>query len=408
VNKILVKSILTLFLLAELAFLVNAPAALSAEKIQLDTQISFVGQRFSIDAQLPGIWTYSLGNAGDAIEIGKDSDDKNDPVRGQTITITEKEAFDYWPENHSAQWAADTYRQWELEVMKSQGVKTGMYRLRNIKMSQLDIHGKHFFTFTYEQTFDNPMFRDVRNYAYLFLHFPDSYAASHKFYWIHYLQARDKKDKAKPSLDLIQSVIAGLSLDFEDFPGETTVSWLSPDNEHVHISVPHKKRTYYFNNNDQRLCFSFSMEDIWYPSGHPGTFIATNQYDHGGIDLLSEQDLEGFKGEDIIARAVSCQMSELEESGEAKVIGSSKEDLECAFQNTIKLTTDFSLQMFGQTVQGKNPYYFSEVKPGWVAVVQAVRGDNNGDDEMARDLFDSLTFSDGPDCFSQEIAQLRN
>jgi len=397
-----------LFLLADLAMLISAPAACSAEQIQLDTQISFVGQRYSIDAQLPGVWLYTLGRAGDAIEIGKGSNDANDPVLGQSITITEKAAFDSWPENHSTQWAADTYREWELQFMKSEGVKKGMYRLHNTKMSQLDIHGKYFFTFTYEQTFDGPMYRDVRNYAYLFLHFPDDYAASRKFYWIHYLQARDKKNKVKPSLDVIERVIAGFSLDYEHFPAETTVTWLSPDNKHVHLSAPSKKRTYYFNNNDQRLCFSFSFQDIWYPSGYPGRFIAPNQYDHGGLELLSEHDLERFQGEDIIARAVSCQNSELEASGEAKVTGSSKEDLECAFQNTIKWTTDFALQIFGQTVQGKNPYYLSEVKPGWVAVVQAVRGDNKGDDEMAHDLFASLTFSDGPDCFAQEIAQLRN
>lgn len=407
-NKVLVRSILILFLPVGLAFLISTPAALSAEKAQLDTHVSFVGQRFSLDAQLPGLWMYTLGGAGDAIELGKGSDNKNDPVRGQTITITEKEAFDNWPEDHSAQWAADAYRQWELDNMKSEGVKTGMYRLHDVKMSQLDLHGKTFFTFTYKQIFDNPMFRDVRNHAYLFLHFPDSYATSRKFYWIHYLQARDKNDKTKPSLDLIQRVIAGFSLDFESFPGETTVSWLSSDNEHVHISVPHRKRTYYFNNNDQRLCFSFSMEGIWHPSVYSGQFIAANQYDHGGIDLLSEQDLEGFEGEDIIARAVNYQTMELEKSGEAKVISSSKEDLECAFENTIKLTADFSLQLFGQTVHGKAPWYLSEVKPGWVAVVQAVRGNNKGDDDMARNFFDSLTFSDDPDCFSQEIAQITN
>ncbi len=390
------------------SMLLAAPTGLTAEEVQLDSKVSFVGERYWFRARLPGIWKYGLSENEDGIQLVLESKDEGDPVLGQTITVTEKTAFEDWPEDHTAEWAADAYRQWEFDNMKAEGVKTGMYRLRDTKMSEITLEGTRLFTFTYKQAIMNPFMRDAVNHAFLFLYFPDNYETSHKFYWIHYLQARGKKDKGRPSLDLVRTVIAGFSMDRDNAPSETTISWSTATNKHVYMSAPEQQRTYYFNNDSQRQCYSFHMDGIWFPASVPGILGAGNQYDHGGITLLSEDELNEFEGENLVSRAANCEIKELEKTGEAKVVGTSVEPLACVFENTVKWTADFSLKIFGQNVLGKNAWYISEVKPGWVAVVQATQGTNTGDDDMARDLFDALVLSDSPSCFSQETELLVN
>ena len=99
-------------------------------------------------------------------------------------------------------------------------------------------------------------------------------------------------------------------------------------------------------------------------------------------------------------------MASLEASGEAEVQETNVAPLECVFPDTVKWTADYSVKIFGQKAMGRNAWYISEVKPGWVAVVEAYIGTNTGDDDMAKDLFESLVLSDDADCFHDEIEQL--
>lgn len=78
----------------------------------------------------------------------------------------------------------------------------------------------------------------------------------------------------------------------------------------------------------------------------------------------------------------------------------------CSFPNTVKWSSEWEVEYFGKEFIFQAVRYLAEVVPGWIGVVTASA--TAGGDEMARKLFESLEFTEGRGCFTDEIASLKN
>jgi len=124
--------------------------------------------------------------------------------------------------------------------------------------------------------------------------------------------------------------------------------------------------------------------------------------------------LTGYEGDDLLTRAASSQQQRQGEVAEELTI----EEFDCRMPNAIRSTARWTvkgkstgkLKEFEQALEEDETLvlervrYIAEVRPGRVAVVTASH--TVGGDERARSILESLQFSDGPDCFQDEIAEL--
>lgn len=167
-----------------------------------------------------------------------------------------------------------------------------------------------------------------------------------------------------------------------------------------------KDRTFYFNNNEARLCFSFSLPAEWLPTDESGLLESKDHKEQAGVLLLTEQDLTEFKDKTLVARAASAHLKSFEASHRQPAKISDIEDFESLFPESIKWSARWELRQGGQDYIAEVVRYMAEVKPGRVAVVTASHPTDR--DDTAGAIFKSMRFTTDPDCFTEEIRQLRN
>ncbi len=386
-----------------LGFLISMPDVATATS--LVTDVTYVGERLWYSVSLDGNWTYELGETEKGIKIQRSTVSEKGWSRRHSIIVSEKEPFDTWPEEHTVEWAADAYRQWEKQYMITEGVKKGLYDLENVETGEKDLYGRHFYTFTYKQTFDDPKARNLEMRSYLYLYFPDDYEAGPSFYWLHYSELRHKKDREPLSLAQFHDVVEAFSLVRNTAPRESSVSWSGTGDHDILLSALGQQRTYYFNSNSDRQCFSFSVDGKWFPTSEPGLIISPDKRSHVGALLLSEDELKDFEGDDLLARAVDCQQKNMEQQQGGKAENSVLGGFAGRFPNTVRWSADWQVKLNGQKFMIRAVRYLAEVRPGWIAIITSSHG--AGGDDMADTMFDSLKFSDEPSCFDEDVAALK-
>lgn len=389
------------------------PNPSSADAAESKTNISFVGDRYWLRASLDGLWQYQAGDeiGGWIIIQRKERGPASSKRRMQTFRITGRQFPDN-PEELTTKWAAEA--DWFVATMRYSNDEgwgnEAKKKMPKAKLRALDIFGHRLFTHRAKLR----MTRDVSMHLFYYILFPDQFPEDRAYYGFEYLDFRHRKAEKAVSASSLHDVISGFSFDVAKAPSESTVSWSLHGNEHVVINALEQGRTFYFNNNHLRQCFAFSQDGLWYATDEPGLLGISDDEGFIGVLLLSEEDVQDFEGDDFLSRVASSQQHRQGETAEKTAI----EDFDCCIPNAIRSTGSWTVKgkrsVMAEKVQKtfeedqevvlKRVRYIAEVKPGWAAVVTASY--TVGGDEMARSIFESLRFSDAPDCFNDEIAKL--
>lgn len=376
------------------------------------TDISFIGDRFWLKARLDGLWEYDAGEElGGWITIQrKDKRSASGRSRIQTFSVSGRKFPDH-PEELSTKWAAEA--DWYVATMRfSQiGWRDAKNKMSKATLRELDLFGNRFFTHRAKLRITS----SSSMHLFYYILFPDEFPKDRTYYGFEYKDYRHKTEEELVSALPLHDVISGFSLDRASAPSESNVIWSIDGNEHVVVNAHRQQRTFYFNNNNARQCFAFSADGLWNATDEPGLLGSADEKGFIGVLLLSEEDVQEFEGDDFLSRVASSQQQRHGESAEEITV----EQFDCCIQNAIRSTGRWTVKektpgMVERLEEALEEYeeivlervrYIAEVKPGWAAVVTASY--TVGGDDRARSILESMRFSDAPDCFNDEIAQLR-
>jgi hypothetical protein len=184
-------------------------------------------------------------------------------------------------------------------------------------------------------------------------------------------------------------------------------NWSSPDDKYVLLNIPAANRSYYFDNNRERLCFTFSVSGLWGPTKEPGLLKSSdgNKQEHVGVLLLSRADLARQDGADLLARAVALHLRDFEELHKKPANNSEVSHFKSAYAGSIKWTGRWHVVDHGHIFLAQVVRYMAVIKPGWVAIVTASHGASG--DNTARAMLESLKFTSEPGCYHADIRRLR-
>ena len=296
--------------------------------IPSETTVAYVGEHYWLRTRMPDNWAYGLSPTEDGMQLMISRDPEAEGFSSDLITFAEKQAFDDWPAKHEPSWAAGAYRDWEVGHMQSEGVNQGMYELRDVNKGETTVGGKTLYTLKYRQHWSNPDGNDLLIHAHLFLYFPESYEKTHRFYWIHYQHLCEEGEQEQLLMEIVDSLLSALTTNMDDAPRQSSVTWSSLDGTYVAINALGDARTYYFSNDTERRCFSFSLDGIWATMNVPGYFIGSNGFDTVALELIGAFELTGYPGQDLIERVINGKREMLEHEAPGKVRILQTEDID--------------------------------------------------------------------------------
>jgi len=374
--------------------------------IPSETTVAFVGSHYWLRTKLPDNWAYGLSPAEDGMQLMISRDPQTGHFSSDVITFTEKQAFPDWPEEHDAAWAADTYRSWEVDYMRSQGVDQGMYELHDVSKGAANVGDKTLYTLKYRQHWSNPDGNDVVVHAHLYLFFPAEYPQDRRFYWIHYQHLCEEGEQEQLLLELVDRLLSALSTGMDEAPRQSSVTWSSLDGTYVAINALDDDRTWYFSNDVERRCFSFSLDGIWATLNTPGYFVGENGYDTVAVELVGAFELTPFEGDDLVERLINGkrELLQYEATGDVRILDI--ENVDDVYAGARKVLYEVPFATLGLAARSVTRFYVADVATGWAALVHTSRDMSIGDDGLAREVFSSLRLTRQPGCFRDEIAEL--
>ena len=337
--------------------------------------------------------------------IGRDPE--TETFSSDLIRFTEKQAFDNWPAAHTAHWAADAYREWEVDYMQSEGVEPGMYELQDISTGETIVSGKTLYTLKYRQHWPDPDGNDIVIHAHLFLYFPDDYESVRRFYWIHYQHLCEEGEEEQLLMEIVDGLLSALTTDMGKAPRQSSVTWSSLDGTYVAVNALGENRTYYFSNDAERRCFAFSMDGIWATMNVPGYFVGANGFDTVAVELVGAFELTGYPGEDLLERLINGkrELLQYEAAGEVRIL--EVRDVDGVFRGARKVAYEVPFEALpGLAATSTMNFYVADVATGWAAILQASRNMRSSDDDLAREVLDSMRLTGDSNCFRDQISEL--
>ena len=194
--------------------------------------------------------------------------------------------------------------------------------------------------------------------------------------------------------------------------------WLSPDHTELLLQSSEKNETYYFNNNSDRLCFSFKLPGLWQPSRKSLSLLVIEEPEAhidlkvgaseeavvwkgeiGGVWVYSPEELSAHRGVDPVDRASRLIAKIYEEENKAKLTTDKLLPYKSSLPGTKKWKATWSLLIDDQPTQMGAEKIFAEIDPGWVAQI------SSSNDEIARDILQSLNTSSASDCYTSFIEE---
>jgi hypothetical protein len=397
-----------------LASLLAAPALaqeLSGEGqyfyIPSETTVTFVGEHYWLRTTMPDNWAYGTSPSEDGMQLMISGDPEAAALSSDLITFTEKRAFDNWPAKHSASWAADAYRDWEVGYMQTEGVDAGMYQLHDVSRGETSVGGKTLYTLKYRQHMASADGNDLVIHAHLFLYFPDAYKSTRRFYWIHYQHLCEEGEQEQLLMEIVDGLLSALTTDMGTAPRQSSVTWSSLDDTYVAINALGENRTHFFSNDPERICFRFSIDGIWATMNMPGTFAGPNGFDAIAVELVGAFELTDFPGDDLLERLINGkrELLQYEAAGEVRI--REIRDMENVYPGARQVFYEVPYEALpGLTATSTMSFYVADVTTGWAALVHASRNMKSGDDDLAKAVLESIRLSDDSDCFHDEISEL--
>lgn len=173
--------------------------------------------------------------------------------------------------------------------------------------------------------------------------------------------------------------------------------WASRDRTEVILAFPTKEQVWYFNNNSDRLCYTFTVSGNWKPGGKPGLLVSEERRAIVSVLLISEKELKHIKGNDILTRAVNF-MAMIYEKAHGRPPDSSKvAPFESSRAGSIKWSAYWITERAGKPVRAEANKVFVEIAPGWIAQITASYTADG--DEMTRDIIETLGSKTDPECY---------
>lgn len=394
-------------LIATCALAEVSPAEDEYFYIPSETTVAYVGEHYWLRTRMPDNWAYGTGPTEDGMQLMISRDPEAESFSSDLIRFTEKQAFDDWPSKHTARWAADAYRDWEVGYMQSEGVDAGLYELHDVSRSETTVGGKTLYTLKYRQHWANPDGNDLLIHAHLFLYFPEAYKRTRRFYWIHYQHLCEEGEQEQLLMEIVDGLLSALTTDMDKAPRQSSVTWSSVDGTYVAINALGEDRTYFFSNDAARKCFSFSIDDIWATMNVPGTFVGPNGFDSVAVELVGAFELTGYPGEDLLERLIigKRELLQFEAAGEVRIL--EIRDVDDVYPGARQVFYEVPYEALpGLAATSTMSFYVADVTTGWAALVHASRDMKSGDDGLAKTVLGSIRLSDDPGCFRDEISEL--
>jgi hypothetical protein len=171
--------------------------------------------------------------------------------------------------------------------------------------------------------------------------------------------------------------------------------WTSPDRSEVLLFFPAQGESYYFNNNENRLCYTYKISGKWLPNSEPALLRSTDGSAVVGVVLFSAEELKNYEGNDLVTRA-SNRITEIYAESAGKFLDNVKlEPISKA--GAMKWSATLMLKRAGHGTELRISKIFAEIVPGWVAQITA-----NGtfdDDRMALHILEVLGTTSEPECY---------
>jgi hypothetical protein len=184
--------------------------------------------------------------------------------------------------------------------------------------------------------------------------------------------------------------------------------------------VHERNLTYYFNNDQSRLCFTFKLPGIWYPTGesgllsntmggrHPNTWgPAGSGHGHAGALVVSKSDLTIATGSSQIVfmqRYIEHLIASFDDMFGVAIEDSNVTDFSSKYPGSVKWVGRWPATKAGVIPQVTR--YIAPVSDGWLAAVTASPYGRGPDDTFARALLASLEITKEAGCYSQRMQEL--
>lgn len=179
--------------------------------------------------------------------------------------------------------------------------------------------------------------------------------------------------------------------------------WVSDDRVEVLVSFPNQNRTYYFNNNAKRLCYSFTVFGFWRPTKTPALLMSEDGRREIGVLFHDAKEVGGNEDTSLAMRAAffiigiyERQIGTLFDKNEIVPFPSSK-------PGSVKWIGEWRQTLDGQEARIGATKYFVPVLDDWVAHITVLGSEQQEghptNDEFARQAIASLNTSSEPECY---------
>lgn len=171
---------------------------------------------------------------------------------------------------------------------------------------------------------------------------------------------------------------------------------VSADRTELVLAFVEQKKSYYFNNDAKRVCYTYPAPGMWRLSGKPGTLLSKNRRASISVALRAADDLQPYEGVDMTARALSF-LGEIY----AKISDNQHSMTVTPFPTKRAGAVKYAVSWSGQT-QGKPTVfrgggYLAEFAPGWVAHLEL--GGAADADGLASSILSAISTTTEPECY---------
>jgi hypothetical protein len=195
--------------------------------------------------------------------------------------------------------------------------------------------------------------------------------------------------------------VSGCATVPSDIKGATAPSdikgeyWTSPDRSKVLLFFPAQGESYYFNNNENRLCYTYKILGKWLLNSDPALLRSTDGHSVVGVLLFSAEELKNYEGNDLVTRA-SNRITEIY----AESAGNFLDNVELEpipKAGAMKWSATLTLKRAGHSTELQISKIFAEIVPGWVAEITAIGTFDN--DRIASHILEVLGTTSEPECY---------
>jgi TPR repeat protein len=200
--------------------------------------------------------------------------------------------------------------------------------------------------------------------------------------------------------------------------------WVSPNGIEIVVQSEQKNETHYFNNDINRICYTFKVPGQWVPSSgsisllqiresESSTAVTLGSIDsvttwkgsQAGIYIYSPRELGVSKGSDPISNAVAKGLYSAEKKHNMTTLSNEIVPFECSWPKAKLWKAEWSIPINGELTRIGSEKVFIDIGKGWVAQVTSGKPGGWNSGEQIRRFIESFETTAEPDCYLPYIHQ---